>query len=436
MNFALFILLNAILLIRPEELFPEMEGLRLYLIMISICTLVSLPHLLELLSPSSLANRPVAVCVLLFFASTIVSMTVHGQMDEAFSDFGPEFAKVILFYFLLIANVDTEDRFRAYVAWLVLYIGVLTAIALAQQYEIVKFPNIKPAVERYTDPNSGETITINRMTSSGIFADPNDLCLVLGLGIAGCVYHFSLQPSFSAGVPWLLPIPLFIFALLETQSRGGLLGILIGGGAYMYSRFGGPKAIPFVIGAGVFTLSVVGGRQGSVGGGGGTGHERLMMWADGLFNLFHRPLYIPIGLGKGWFTQENGLVAHNSFVEAYVEFGLFGGGAFFGAFALSALIMNRIGRSIEAPDWVVQARHFGFASVVGYAGGCYSLTRNYVVPTYLVIGLASVLFEQVVETLPEKFRVDGSWFVRALLFAAAGLIFIKFATQGLGMAGI
>jgi hypothetical protein len=434
MNFPLFVLLNAILLIRPEELFPEIEGLRLYLIVISICTLASLPRLLELLSPASLANRPVAVCVLLFFASVIVSMTIHSQTEDAFSDFGPEFAKVILFYFLLIANVDTPERFRAYVAWLILFIVLLTAIALAQHYEMVNFPNIKPAIERYTDPKTGESVTINRMTSSGIFADPNDLCLILGLGIAGCVYHFSLASSVLRGIPWLLPIPLFIFALLETQSRGGLLGILIGGGTYMISRYGGPRVIPFVIVAGTFTLSLVGGRQGSVKG--GTGHERLMMWADGLFNLFHRPLYIPIGLGKGWFTNENGLVAHNSFVEAYVEFGLFGGGAFLGAFALSALILYRIGRGMEAPAWVVHARHFGFASLVGYAGGCYSLTRNYVVPTYLVLGLASVLFEQVVDTLPEKFRVDQGWFIRAFLFAVAGVVLIKFSTQVLGMAGI
>ena len=44
MKFALFLLLNAVLLLRPEELFPEIAGLRLYLLVIVPCTLLSLPR--------------------------------------------------------------------------------------------------------------------------------------------------------------------------------------------------------------------------------------------------------------------------------------------------------------------------------------------------------------------------------------------------------
>ncbi|MEO2089446.1 MAG: hypothetical protein ABGY75_08110 [Gemmataceae bacterium] len=107
MNFGLFLLLNAVLLIRPEELFPAIAGLRLYLIVIVPCLLMSLPRLVELLSPSSLRDRPVAVCVLLFFTATLVSLCVQGRASEAFLEFGPEFGKVLLYYFLLLAVVDT-----------------------------------------------------------------------------------------------------------------------------------------------------------------------------------------------------------------------------------------------------------------------------------------------------------------------------------------
>lgn len=436
MNFVLFILLNAILLIRPEELFPEIAGLRLYLMTIVPCTLLSLPQLARLLSLDSLRRRPVAVCVLLFFASTIVSLLVRGRIEDAFFDFGPEFAKVILYYFLLLAVVDTPSRFRTFVATLVVLIGGLTAIALAQHYGATDFPNITPALQTEVDPVTGESYELRRMVSSGIFNDPNDLCLVLGLGILGCVYCATNSSLGVVGsIAWLLPIPLFVYALLETHSRGGLLGVLAGAAAYLYSRYGGPRTLPFAVIGMAVALAAVGGRQGSVGGG-GTGHERLMYWADGLSNLFSRPLYLPTGFGPGWFAEELGQVAHNSFIQAYVEFGIFGGGAFLGAFLLGLRILDRLGRGVDVPKWVLDSRHFAFAALVGYAMGCYSLTRNFVVPTYLVLGLASVLLDQAAPRLPEKFQVNRDWFRRAVLFAICGLVFMKFATQGLGMAGI
>ena len=435
MNFVLFLLLNAVLLIRPEELSPDIAGLRLYLLTIVPCALLSLSQLGRLLTIDSLRRRPVAVCVLLFYASTLVTLVLEGQIESALFDFGPEFGKVVLYYFLLIAVVDTSERFRVFVATLIGLIVVLTAIALAQQYGLASFANIKPAMQAMFDPVTGEKYAIARLASTGIFSDPNDLCLILGLGILSCIYFATTTPHGVIGVVlWLLPIPLFVFALLETHSRGGLLGVLAGGAAYMYSRFGGKRAVPFAVAGVVVALAAIGGRQGNIGG--DTAHDRLMMWADGLFNLLNRPLSIPTGLGLGWFMENHNLLAHNSFVEAYVTLGIFGGGAFLGAFLLSLRLLDLLGREIEAPTWVVDSRHFGFALISGYAMGCYSLTRNYVVPTYLILGLASVLLEQAAPQLPKKFQVNRDWFVRAVLFAVCGLVFIKFATQALGMAGI
>ena len=436
MNFAFFLLLNAVLLIRPEELFPDIAGLRLYLIVVLLCIATSLPRLVELLSPASLRVRPVAVCVLLFFASTIISLCVRGRIEEAFLGFGAEFAKVILYYFLLLAAIDSPARFRSFVATLVILIGVLTAIAIAQHEGVAYFPNIVPCKETVIDKESGEERILMRLVSTGIFNDPNDLCLVLGLGILSCIYCSTTGFYGMAGrVLWLLPIPLFIYALLETHSRGGLLGVLAGIGGYLYSRYGGARALPFAIGGAVAALALIGGRQASIGGG-GTAHERLMYWAGGLGELFSQPVYLLTGLGEGWCVEEMGQVAHNSFVQAYVEFGLLGGGAFLAAFYLSLRILERVGRGVDAPRWVVDSRHYGFAILVGYAMGCFSLTRNFVVPTYLALGLASALLEPVASRLPNRYRVSARWWVWLALVSICGLILIKISTQALGQAGV
>jgi len=437
MNFVFFVVLNAVLFIRPEELYPSITGLRLYMLAIVPCVLLSLRPIAQLLSLDALRRRPVAVCVLLFYASTLVTQIIAGDVEGALLRSAPGFGKVILYYFLLLAVVNTRERFRAFVAALVVQILALTAIALAQQYGVTDFPNIKPAMQGMVDPETGERYAIPRMASSGIFGDPNDLCLILGLGLLCCVYGATTTDLGPLGlVLWLLPVPVFVAALLETHSRGGLLGVLAGGAAYLYSRFGGARALPLAVAGVVAVLVAIGGRQADVGSGGGTAHERLVMWAEGLSTLFQQPLAVPTGLGLGWFPGEFGLVAHNSFVEAYVELGLLGGGAFLGAFLLGLRLLDRLGKGVDAAGWAVEARHFGFAVLAAYAVGCYSLTRNYVIPTYLVLGLASVLLETSVARLPVRFQVNREWFKRAVLFAICGLVFIKFATQGMGLAGI
>lgn len=431
MNFVLFLLLNAVLLIRPEEFFPDIAGLRLYLITIVLCTLTSLPRLQELLSLRSLQYRPVEVCIILLLASTILSLCMRGRISEALLDFGPEFAKVVLYYFLLIAIIDTPSRFRAFITAIVLLVVVLTSIALAQFYGVADFPNIVPCIDKATDPLTGEEVPFPRMVSSGIFNDPNDLCLILGLGILCCIYGATTTTTgFASRLLWFAPIPLFAFSILQTHSRGGLLGVLAGGAAYLFSRYGGPKSIPYAVGGVVAALLAIGGRQGSISGG-GTAHERLMFWAQGLTELFSQPVYLLTGLGNGWFVNENGLVAHNSFVQAYVELGIIGGGAFIGAFYLAARIIYGFGQGIKAPSWIIHARHFGFASVIGYAVGCFSITRNFIVPTYLTLGIASALLDKAATNLPEKFQVDGKWFGWAILLSVCGLLLMKIVTQSL-----
>lgn len=435
MNFVLFLILNAVLLIRPEELFPEIAVFHLYYIVIVVSAITNITNLFDLLTWSSLRQRPVTVCILTYYFANILSLCVLGRTEEAFFEHGLDFAKVILYYFLLLATVNTQARFRTFVAFLTLMIGILTAVALINLYEIHHFTNIIPCQQTEIDPVSGAEFMLPRLVSTGIFNDPNDLCLVLGLGILSCVYCATTANGWAGWFVWLLPIPLFVFALFETHSRGGFVGVLAGGAAYIYSRYGGPKSLPYAALGVVVVLAVSGGRQASLEGG-GTAHQRVIAWADGLKGLVDQPLYLPTGLGVGWFVSESELVAHNSFIQAYVEQGILGGGAFLAAFLFSARMVDRIGRGIEAPEWVVRARPYAFAALGAYAMGCYSITRNFVVPTYLTLGLVSVLLDQAAETLPEKYQVNRGWFVRFAVFAVAGLVVIKFATQALGLAGV
>src|SRR5262249_6241747 len=104
MSFALFIVLNAVLLIRPEELYPESAGARIYLTVILACLITSWQRLVVKLSPQTLIRRPITVCVLGLLAATTLSLLVRGRLEEA-QEFVPEFAKVVAYFLLLVSVV-------------------------------------------------------------------------------------------------------------------------------------------------------------------------------------------------------------------------------------------------------------------------------------------------------------------------------------------
>mgnify|MGYP001796542105 CR=1 FL=1 len=64
MDFAAFVLLNAVFYIRPPEFVPALYGLPLYNVAICLCLFCSLPALLVGGSICSVLGHPIGVCVL------------------------------------------------------------------------------------------------------------------------------------------------------------------------------------------------------------------------------------------------------------------------------------------------------------------------------------------------------------------------------------
>ena len=64
LGFFLFVLVNAVLFVRPTEYVPGLVGLELYLICTVVCLLASFPAVLFQLVPRELEHRPMTVCVL------------------------------------------------------------------------------------------------------------------------------------------------------------------------------------------------------------------------------------------------------------------------------------------------------------------------------------------------------------------------------------
>ena len=79
MDFALFVFLNFLLLVRPEDLYPPIAGFRLYLVTIVVCTVTALPALQRTLSRETLRTQPIAVCVVGMLGATFLSFAFRGR---------------------------------------------------------------------------------------------------------------------------------------------------------------------------------------------------------------------------------------------------------------------------------------------------------------------------------------------------------------------
>ncbi|MBX9580894.1 MAG: O-antigen ligase family protein [Gemmataceae bacterium] len=438
MDFALFVALNGVLLLRPDDLFPELAGFRMYLVTIAACVLAAAPRLVEALRPSALLDRPVTACVLGFVAAGALSHAARGFFGVAV-DFLGDFGKVGLYYLLLTAVVDSRERLRAFLGWLVVMVGVLAGLGLLQFYEVVDIPAMRPIEDRReVDPETGELVLFAQLRSFGLFNDPNDLCLILVAGTVAAAYRAASAGSWAAATPWLVPAGAFLYSIMLTKSRGGLLGLMVAVASYLLARYGWRRAVPLA--AVVLPAAVVlfAGRQtdfSSSNGAGDTANQRFQFWSEG-FQLLRTSAAGPqtplTGVGPGEFVEHIRHVAHNSFVHAFVETGLIGGTLFAGAFALAALGVylapaGTPGRN--PPDGLRFFRPFVFAQVVGFSAGIFSLSRCYVVPTYLILGLATAYLGLAVPNPPAWFRVTPKLGVRLAAFGVVAFIGLYLLTR-------
>lgn len=409
MRFALFILANALLFIRPSEFIAELNAVELYRYVIMVCLAVSLPVVLEQFGLRFAGVPPIAGCVLLLLPAIFLSGFFHGNFD-LIQDTVSEFAKILIYFLLMLALITDVVRLRQFLYCIGLFSAIVTMVAVLRYHTDLAAPAPPPpaqynpgnknkmhgtfVVDKARDPQTGQMVDVQRMCGTGVFNDPNDFALVLVTAIPMCLYWLT-DPTRKATRPlWLLLLFLFGYALMLTHSRGGFLALLSGVGMLFYSRFGGAKTILLGMLCMPLLFIVFAGRMTSISSDEGTGQTRIQLWSDGLTYFQHSPLF---GIGMENYRQFSNHVAHNSFIHGYAELGLIGGSLFLGAFwfALRGLFALRRQAVVsdEYDDFDPELRRlqpYLMAMMVSYTIGICFLSRCYIVPTYLMLGLAVV----------------------------------------------
>ncbi len=245
LGFFLFVLLNAVLFIRPVELMPWLGELPIYNAILVCCLAVSSGPVIRQLA-SSLGQNPINTCVLGMIAAVSLSHLNHFRIPEAIG-LGIEMGKVVIYYFLMVGVLDSFVRLRRFLLWLCVFVVILVSLAMLHYYHFINIPSLEAYHERQWelegDEESDGPIVLARLQSVGIYGNPNDLSRILVVGILLCLYFLGDPSQPILRVIWLFPMALFAHGLQLTQSRGGLLALLGGLFGLFVNRLGPKKAL-------------------------------------------------------------------------------------------------------------------------------------------------------------------------------------------------
>lgn len=442
--YILFLLANALLFVRPQEIIPALGDLQLYLACIGGALVFALPDLHHQLRWRTLIRQPVNLCVLGVTVAVVTSRLATGHSSGLAGDL-VNMVKVLLYYLTLVSVLTTPQRLRCFL----MTTGICATIMIAysvmdyraftaeweghpQLYEVIeREKNLsphEPKILRHIPDRNGQDVYGNevwffRLCGLGIFHDPNDVSLVIMATCIISLYFLTDPRQVGVRAVWLIPLGIMAIAMYYTHSRGGLLAIGVALLAWLCAQYGGQLAVAIgMLGAMAVPLAL--GRAGNIELSGGTGQQRIRLWSDGLQAIQNGRFLF--GIGQGQYHDLTGYEAHNSFVHAFVELGFFGGTLFFGCFFLPALtffLIRRHSFTIEEPE-LRRMYPFIAALLAGWCMGMCSLSRCYVPPTYMIAGVCAAFINQVgfYRTTPRPLLVLNNGTLQRWLACSAGLL--------------
>jgi hypothetical protein len=385
LGFFLFILVTAVLYVRPSEVIPALLGWEIFQVLIILCLLASVSDVLAQVAGRVLEERPATACLLGLLLAVVLSHLSHLQMLDALAS-GYEFFKIVVYYLLLVALVTTPARLRTFLFWLTIFTAVATLLAVLDFRGTITLPRPPPPPGKMPLPPPGDPE--RRLVGTGIFQDPNDMCILVVAASIFCLYWLTERQAGLARFLWLGPLALFAYAFRMTQSRGGLLALLAGLGVVVRFRLGWGRTLALAALGVPLLLVALGGRQADISTQTETGQTRIQLWSDALVFFRQAPLF---GIGMNTFDQMSDHVAHNSYLQAFAELGAFGGVLFLGVVYAPLAALYRLGtggRQLLQPE-LRRLHPYLLGAVVAWAVGMMFLTLNYLMPTYAMAGLAT-----------------------------------------------
>ena len=405
-GFALLLATTATLFLRPADLIPRLDQWPIYQTLIVACLVVSSRSIVRQLSIDKMVTRPATACLLLLLVSVGASHLSHGFVWAARHSI-LEVSKLVALYLLIVAVVNTPARLKAFLKCLALAITTMATLALLDRFGYWSIAALESVRDR-AGVESGLVVHVQRIRGTGIFHDPNDFGWILVTGIVLCACFFLRPRASLLRYLWAIPACVLLVTLGLTHSRGALLSAIVAIPSALIFFRGGKFALLSLLAVPPIAL-VFSSRMTDLGAiSQGTGQDRLQIWSASIDIFRSYPVF---GLGEGLIAEEIGVVTHNSFLHCFAELGALGGVAFVACFLAAGLGLwnwrsvwqhwnvstkaNRVARckpqdaSAQANRELMRQCGYLFAMLVASMVSMLTISRQFVAPTYLILGLAS-----------------------------------------------
>jgi putative inorganic carbon (HCO3(-)) transporter len=265
-----------------------------------------------------------------------------------------------------------------------------------------------------------------RITYLGFFNDPNDLGMFLVMNIPFACYFMNRGKSLTK-LTMLFALTAIGYGIYMTGSRGTMLGAGALAAAYFLVVNAGPKLFIASITFAPIAAVVVASLQSNID---ASADGRLEAWYAGILMLLSNPI---LGVGKGNFLEEHGLVAHNSYIHVAAELGipgysLWGGALIFTALSSYYVIKFRvIKKTSEVNDENIitplseeklaelAINKTLFFSLVGYMVTAFFLSRMFTLLLFIFMGMAIASQIRLVKLMPElQIHFDKSLAIKSI----------------------
>ncbi len=444
MGFFLLVLYLAAAYVRPMELYPWLASYRVMLCLGIAAAIVSVFGLFT--GSRATFRAPQVYLMAAFTLAVILSLPLRGWFGGSLYAIN-KFGECALVYFLLVVHVTSWRRLRI-VTVLVILLSSVLAIQGTLAYhlhwnedlfvlnQLVDVPaQVKPEIVTRTDDHARDhdlgppppgRAYLTRIRGLGFLQDPNELAQALLVPVAFIWLGWRRGRWLRNMALVVTPILFFIYSMLLTRSRGGLLGLLAVALFFAKHRLGrfGSLAITGLLGCMLMVANFSGGREVfSL----GAGTDRLAFWSEGLGMFKSNPI---LGVGFGEFMDYTDTTAHNSFVLCFAELGLTGYFLWLGLLFVTALELHWLQKLPQDPEEYQDIRRWAEAlSVALYAFlvPALFLSRTYIVTLYMILGLATA-FRGIARRQQAPVQEIGlrNWApqVAALAAASIGLVYV------------
>jgi O-antigen ligase len=333
----------------------------------------------------------------IFFALVTVGLPFAISKPEAFGFYTANYWKVAIMT-LAIAWLTRRPRDFAIASHAFVLAGILIAcVAIYNRTHGIGL------VE-------GTRVTIGRDIQS-LLGDPNDLSLVLLFPLSFAVSLYARRTSWMSAIFGMIASVAIVVAIIDTQSRGGLLGLMTVFGVYGARMIKSKAVLIAIAGVAFVALFAAAGISGRQSGGSAetdngideSSMGRIYAWHAAWNMALARPLN-GVGLNNfviNYFFYSPHWDGHNHAVHS-TWFDVLGTTGFPGIITFVLMVITAIRaaflalRELENAKAPMPARAMGHAVLAGIAGFCVSgtfLTQGFTWSIYVLVALGTAISE-------------------------------------------